>query len=107
MGYSRKENPTLQDLSLIWDDANSDWRLATLSNVFKLFVAGGPGTKAEVIDGSLDNITTTGLYGIGPLTTEQPVGVLPGSLVAHKSFDVLTSMQVVYDTQSTPPLMYF
>lgn len=31
--YSRKDSPTLSDLPLIWDSANSDWRLATLSNI--------------------------------------------------------------------------
>lgn len=35
--YSRKESPALSDLSLIWDAANSDWRLSTLSNIQTLF----------------------------------------------------------------------
>jgi len=37
--YSRKENPTVSDLALIWDSANSDWRLATLNDVKDLFEA--------------------------------------------------------------------
>ncbi len=37
--YSRKENPTGSDLALIWDAANSDWRLATLTDIRELFEA--------------------------------------------------------------------
>lgn len=35
--YSRKDSPTTADLPLIWDSANSDWRLATLSSIQTLF----------------------------------------------------------------------
>ena len=37
--YSRKDNPALSDLSLIWDAANSDWRLTTLAKILELFEA--------------------------------------------------------------------
>lgn len=37
--YSRKDSPALADLSLIWDSANSDWRLSTLSSIQTLFEA--------------------------------------------------------------------
>ena len=35
--YSRKDEPTTSDLALIWDSANSDWRLATLKDVVDLY----------------------------------------------------------------------
>jgi hypothetical protein len=35
--YSRKDNPQTSDLPLIWDSANSDWRLTTLSDIKTLF----------------------------------------------------------------------
>lgn len=34
--YSRKDTPTLSDLCLIWDEANSDWRLTTISAISTL-----------------------------------------------------------------------
>ena len=37
--YSRKLAPVASDLALIWDDANSDWRVSPLSAVSK--VVGG------------------------------------------------------------------
>jgi hypothetical protein len=37
--YSRKDNPQTSDLPLIWDSANSDWRLTTLSDIKALFEA--------------------------------------------------------------------
>ncbi len=35
--YSRTDDPQLSDLSFIWDTSNSDWRLATFSDIFDLF----------------------------------------------------------------------
>ena len=37
--YSRKSPPILADLAFIWDSANSDWRLTTLSDVSTLLEA--------------------------------------------------------------------
>lgn len=34
--YSRKDVPSTSDLSLIWDSANSDWRLTPFSSVANL-----------------------------------------------------------------------
>lgn len=97
--YSRKENPTLSDLPLIWDNANSDWRLTTIAAILDLFLdAVNTGiVDAEQITGSLDNLTNTNLYGIGTLTTGQPASVSTPALVAHKSFDSANAIQIVYD----------
>jgi len=38
--YSRKANPTTSDLALLWDAANSDWALSSLSNVKSLLTTG-------------------------------------------------------------------
>ena len=35
--YSRKSDPKLTDLPMIWDSENSDWRLTTLNDIFTLF----------------------------------------------------------------------
>jgi hypothetical protein len=35
--YSRKSDPKLSDLAMIWDAENSDWRLTTLSDIKTLF----------------------------------------------------------------------
>jgi hypothetical protein len=35
--YSRKSDPVFSDLALIWDSANSDWRLSTLQDIANLF----------------------------------------------------------------------
>jgi hypothetical protein len=34
--YSRKETPTSSDLSLIWDSANSDWKLSPFTGIATL-----------------------------------------------------------------------
>lgn len=34
--YSRKDNPVASDLSLVWDNANSDWKLASFSGIATL-----------------------------------------------------------------------
>lgn len=44
--YSRKETPAASDLALIWDNANSDWKLSPFSGIAKL------------IEGLLNKITT-------------------------------------------------
>lgn len=43
--YSRKDTPTLQDLPLLWDAANSDWRLATIASIQELFDGNKPVTQ--------------------------------------------------------------
>jgi len=49
--YSRKSPPTLADLPLIWDSANSDWRLTTLSDISTLLqtslILGRPEANSE------------------------------------------------------------
>jgi len=35
--YSRKNDPQMSDLDLIWDAENSDWRLTPLNDIFTLF----------------------------------------------------------------------
>lgn len=35
--YSRISDPQLNDHVLIWDSSNSDWRLATFTDIFALF----------------------------------------------------------------------
>lgn len=48
--YSRKDSPALADLPLIWDSANSDWRLTTLQAILDLFNASGASASAPLID---------------------------------------------------------
>jgi len=45
--YSRKSDPTLADLSMIWDSENSDWRLTTLSDILALFNTNTTSTVSE------------------------------------------------------------
>lgn len=44
--YSRKESPAASDLSLIWDNTNSDWKLAPFSGI------------ATLIEGLLTKLST-------------------------------------------------
>lgn len=44
--YSRKETPTASDLTLIWDNTNSDWKLSSFSSV------------STLVEGLLTTLTT-------------------------------------------------
>jgi len=37
--YSRKSDPKVSDLSMIWDAENSDWRLSTFNDIFTLLTS--------------------------------------------------------------------
>ena len=43
--YSRINDPQLNDLALLWDSSNSDWRLCTLSDIEDLFCIEKPETS--------------------------------------------------------------
>lgn len=48
--YSRISDPQLNDLALIWDDSNSDWRGTTLNNILTLFNTTNATSSTNVVE---------------------------------------------------------
>ena len=80
--YSRISDPQLNDLSMLWDSSNSDWRLATFTDIFALYNASftnvvleadsqnsAPVTGATVVVNDNNNDTHLILTPAGTLST--------------------------------------
>jgi len=105
--YSREDNPQLSDLALIWSASESDWRLATFSDVFTLYSESFahvllepdtqysvPLTGATVVIGVNDNDTHLVVVPAGTIAALTITLPAPANL-RDKQTLLVTSTQVV------------
>ena len=113
--YSRKADPALSDLPMIWDNAASDWALTTFSDVLALFEANldaldgvvyeptsqysipVTGFNLQVTEGNTDIhviLTPAGTLSTGTITLPTVSGLRDKQIVMVNSTATITTLTI-------------